>query len=64
MTGEELYDIHREEQDRLGVIIDTWSELDETDQEAWEATAARVYHNMLGKYADASLRSGLVGDPQ
>lgn len=51
MTGEELYDIHREEQDRLGVIIDTWSELDETDQEAWEATAARVYALAMKAYS-------------
>ena len=51
MTGEELYAVHREEHDRLGCIIDTWEEMEENDQEAWEATAARVYALAMKQYA-------------
>lgn len=39
MSGEELHALYRKALGDLGVDIDTWEQLDQTDRDAWNATA-------------------------
>lgn len=42
MTGQKLYEEYAYHMENQGVGVDTWDDLDETDQIAWNATAEEL----------------------
>jgi hypothetical protein len=47
VSGEELHALYREKLAELGVESDTWEHLDETDRDAWNATADEIRERYL-----------------
>lgn len=42
MTGEELYELYWDAQSRRSVGVDTWEEMDATEQSVWDEIASKV----------------------